>query len=195
MNDLFSHLVPFGSNHSHSHINLKGFKDKEQPTEHHAQVVNNKWIGDNSQVNILDYFWCNTADTNKHNNNNFKKYPFEYFVIISNIIKKKNVKNSTSSTVPIPTPTPTTTTATTIATTDQIFQTLNELTIPLIKSQCVLHKHEILICGCYNQNSCYSYHKTKNEYNFILYNNKNSNQITLLSFGGHSKHTVGCKKN
>ncbi|ETO15541.1 hypothetical protein RFI_21822 [Reticulomyxa filosa] len=117
------------------------------------------------------------------------------------------MKNSTTATVPIPTPTPTPTTSTTMATTDQIFQTLKELTIPFIKSQCVLHKHEILICGGYDQNSCYSYHKIKNEYKFIcdfpndvilwghcvvklVYNNKDSNQVNLLCFGGHFKHTL-----
>ncbi|ETO09257.1 hypothetical protein RFI_28128 [Reticulomyxa filosa] len=118
MDDLFSHLVPFDNNHSHSHSDLKGVKDKEQPTEQHAQVANDNdalvammtlhsndnnhddnvtavavarkeqdfksslWIDENSQINLLDDFWCNTADTNKHNNNNnnnLKKYPFDFF--------------------------------------------------------------------------------------------------------------------
>ncbi|ETO36935.1 hypothetical protein RFI_00128 [Reticulomyxa filosa] len=84
------------------------------------------------------------------------------------------------------------------------FQILKELPTPLDESQCVPHKHELLICGGYEQRACYSYHTLKNEYKFIceypshvkLYGhcvvkldnkNKNSNQITLLSFGG-SKH-------
>ncbi|ETO31180.1 hypothetical protein RFI_05940, partial [Reticulomyxa filosa] len=88
-----------------------------------------------------------------------------------------------------------------------IFQTLKDLTVPFIQAQCVLHKHEILICGDYDQNSCYSYHKIKNEYKFIcdfpkdlilwghcvvklVDNNKDNNQINLLCFGGHSKYTL-----
>ncbi|ETO16715.1 hypothetical protein RFI_20624 [Reticulomyxa filosa] len=87
------------------------------------------------------------------------------------------------------------------------FQTLKELPTPLKQSQCVLHKHELIICGGYNQRACYSYHILKNEYKFICEypshvkliehcvlklldsnsnNNKDkdNNQITLLSFGG-----------
>ncbi|ETO31208.1 hypothetical protein RFI_05911 [Reticulomyxa filosa] len=66
-------------------------------------------------------------------------------------------------------------------------------------SQCVLHKHEIIICGCYYNDDC-SYHTIKNEYKFICEypshvtldgqfivklidnNSKHSNQITLLTF-------------
>ncbi|ETO03504.1 hypothetical protein RFI_33901, partial [Reticulomyxa filosa] len=222
MDDLFSHLVPFDNNHSHSHSDLKGVKDKEHPTEQHAQVANdndalvammtlhsndnnhddnvtavasssslpllssnvplqaqhnedNQRIDENSQVNLLDDFWCNTADTNKHNNNNnnLKKEPFDFFF--------NYVKNSTTPTVPIPTPTPTPTTATTMATTDQIFQTLKELTIQLIKSQCVLHKHGIIICYVILWGHCVVK---------LIYNNKDINQITLLCFGGHYKHTL-----
>ncbi|ETO08011.1 hypothetical protein RFI_29377 [Reticulomyxa filosa] len=95
------------------------------------------------------------------------------------------------------------------------FQTLKELPIPLFQAQCVLHKHELLICGGYQQRSCYSYHTLKNEYKFICEypshvelcghcivqlvnnNNKGSNQITLLSFGsdyyGENKHTLVMK--
>ncbi|ETO13714.1 hypothetical protein RFI_23656, partial [Reticulomyxa filosa] len=73
----------------------------------------------------------------------------------------------------------------------------------------VPHKHELLICGGYKERNCYSYHTLKNEYKFIcsypndvnlnghcvvklVDNNKNkdSNEITLLSFGGYYKHTL-----
>ncbi|ETO32146.1 hypothetical protein RFI_04972 [Reticulomyxa filosa] len=88
--------------------------------------------------------------------------------------------------------------------TTTLFQTLKELPIPLSYSQCVLHKHELLICGGYDRRACYSYHTVKNEYKFICEypsnvrlnghcvvklvdnnnsNNKHSSQITLLSFG------------
>ncbi|ETO16557.1 hypothetical protein RFI_20782 [Reticulomyxa filosa] len=92
------------------------------------------------------------------------------------------------------------------------FQTLRELPTPLKQSQCVLHKHELLICGSSDQRACYSYHTLKNEYKFICEypsdvelwghcvvklvdsnsnNDKDNNQITLLSFGGNEyKHTM-----
>ncbi|ETO06701.1 hypothetical protein RFI_30692, partial [Reticulomyxa filosa] len=94
------------------------------------------------------------------------------------------------------------------------FQTLKELPTPLRDSQCVLHKYELLICGGFGQNACYSYHIPKNEYKFICEypsdvelwghcvvklvdnnnNNKHRNQITLLSFGGYgNKHTLVMK--
>ncbi|ETO11818.1 hypothetical protein RFI_25557 [Reticulomyxa filosa] len=96
---------------------------------------------------------------------------------------------------------------------DQIFQNLKEFPILLDESQCVPHKHEILICGGYNQRVCYSYHTLKNEYKLICEypsdaelnghcvvklvnkdnNNKDSNSITLLSFGGSNfrkRHTL-----
>ncbi|ETO33116.1 hypothetical protein RFI_03990 [Reticulomyxa filosa] len=94
------------------------------------------------------------------------------------------------------------------------FQTLEELPTLLEDSQCVLHKHEILICGGKRQNACYSYDILKNKYKFIceypshvklkghcvvklIDNNKNSNEITLLSFGsslfGKNKHTLVMK--
>ncbi|ETO20137.1 hypothetical protein RFI_17079 [Reticulomyxa filosa] len=98
---------------------------------------------------------------------------------------------------------------------NQTFQTLKELPNPLKESQCVLHKHELLICGGYDQRACYSYHTLKNEYKFICEypsdvklvghcvlklvdnNNKDKNQITLLSFGsnwnGENKHTLVMK--
>ncbi|ETO06153.1 hypothetical protein RFI_31243 [Reticulomyxa filosa] len=91
------------------------------------------------------------------------------------------------------------------------FQSLKELPIPLVLSQCVLHKREILICGGWNKRSCYSYHKRKNEYKFICkypsdvklsghcvvkLADNNSNEITLLSFGGSpytKRHTLVMK--
>ncbi|ETO35156.1 hypothetical protein RFI_01920 [Reticulomyxa filosa] len=95
---------------------------------------------------------------------------------------------------------------------DQVFQTLKNLPNPLDQSQCVLHKYELLICGGYEQRECYSYHTLKNEYKFICEypsdvilmghcvvkladNNKNSNQLSLLSFGGYkaSRHTLVMK--
>ncbi|ETO34790.1 hypothetical protein RFI_02295 [Reticulomyxa filosa] len=91
---------------------------------------------------------------------------------------------------------------------NQIFQILKELPTPLCLSQCVLHKHEILICGSWDKRACYSYDIIKNEYKFICdypsditleghcvvklvdNNSKDSSQITLLSFGGLHKHTL-----
>ncbi|ETO35452.1 hypothetical protein RFI_01612 [Reticulomyxa filosa] len=88
---------------------------------------------------------------------------------------------------------------------------------PLYQSQCVLHKHELLICGGLNKRACYSYHTLKNEYKFICEypsgvelwghcvvklvdnnsnNDKGHNLITLLSFGGddeYARHTLVMK--
>ncbi|ETO14444.1 hypothetical protein RFI_22924, partial [Reticulomyxa filosa] len=86
---------------------------------------------------------------------------------------------------------------------NQSFQTLKELPIPLDRSQCVLHKHELLICGGYQQRACYSYNTLKNEYKFIceypsdidymdtVYEDRD--QATLLSFGGYYKHSLVMK--
>ncbi|ETO11114.1 hypothetical protein RFI_26261 [Reticulomyxa filosa] len=80
------------------------------------------------------------------------------------------------------------------------FQTLKKLPIPLSLTQCIQHKHELLICG----------DTIKNKYKFIceypsnvqLYEYcvvklvDNNNQITLLSFGGSSsikRHTLVMK--
>ncbi|ETO13385.1 hypothetical protein RFI_23990 [Reticulomyxa filosa] len=88
-----------------------------------------------------------------------------------------------------------------------LFQSLKELPTPLHQSQCILHKHELLICGGRNERACYSYHTLKNEYKFIceypskvklfghcvvklLDSNKDSNETTLLSFGGYYDHTL-----
>ncbi|ETO33724.1 G-protein beta WD-40 repeats containing protein [Reticulomyxa filosa] len=91
------------------------------------------------------------------------------------------------------------------------FQTLKALPIPLEESQCVLHKHEIIICGGKDERACYSYHTIKNEYKFICEypsdvelarhcvvelannNSKDRHEITLLSFGGFRKHTLMMK--
>ncbi|ETO10602.1 hypothetical protein RFI_26777 [Reticulomyxa filosa] len=92
---------------------------------------------------------------------------------------------------------------------NRIFQTLKALPTPLYQPQCVSHKHELLICGGTHNRDCYSYHTLTNEYKFIcsypsdvklfghcvvkLIDNKNSNEITLLSFGGFFKHTLVMK--
>ncbi|ETO03096.1 hypothetical protein RFI_34314 [Reticulomyxa filosa] len=101
---------------------------------------------------------------------------------------------------------------------NQVFQALKELPIPLSQSQCVLHKHEFLICGGKGERACYSYHTLRNEYKFICEypsdvqlfghcvvklvdsnnnNDKDNNQITLLSFGstwgGSNAHTLVMK--
>ncbi|ETO36125.1 hypothetical protein RFI_00938, partial [Reticulomyxa filosa] len=95
------------------------------------------------------------------------------------------------------------------------FQTLKKLPATFWQSQCVQHEHELLICGGICQRDCYSYHTLKNEYKFVCKypsdvtlighcvvklidnNNKDSNQITLLSFGsdykGKNKHTLMMK--
>ncbi|ETO00314.1 hypothetical protein RFI_37133, partial [Reticulomyxa filosa] len=92
------------------------------------------------------------------------------------------------------------------------FQSLKDLPLPFYLPQCISHQHELLICGGTYQTNCYSYHTVKNEYKFICSyprditllghcvvkltdnsNNKDSNQITLLSFGGRkfsTKHTL-----
>ncbi|ETO35901.1 hypothetical protein RFI_01165, partial [Reticulomyxa filosa] len=94
----------------------------------------------------------------------------------------------------------------------QTFQSLKELPTPLSDPQCVLHNHEILICGGKCKSVCYSYHILRDEYKFICSypnditleghcvvklvdnNSKNSNEITLLSFGGNKyKHTLVMK--
>ncbi|ETO05944.1 hypothetical protein RFI_31453 [Reticulomyxa filosa] len=90
------------------------------------------------------------------------------------------------------------------------FQSLADLPTPFSQSQCVLHKHELLICGGIDRKGCYSYHILKDEYKFIceypinvevqghcvvklVENSKDSNQTTLLSFGGNTytkRHTL-----
>ncbi|ETO34636.1 hypothetical protein RFI_02455 [Reticulomyxa filosa] len=90
------------------------------------------------------------------------------------------------------------------------FQSLKDLPTPFTQAQCVPHEHEFLICRGKCKRDCYSYHLLKNEYKFIcrypddVYlkghcvvkltdSNKNSNQITLLSFDGEYKHTLTMK--
>ncbi|ETO12333.1 hypothetical protein RFI_25042 [Reticulomyxa filosa] len=60
------------------------------------------------------------------------------------------------------------------------FQTLKGLPTPLTESQCVLHKHELLICGVKLVDS------NSNNY-------KHNNKITLLSFGGFHNHILVMK--
>ncbi|ETO36598.1 hypothetical protein RFI_00464, partial [Reticulomyxa filosa] len=82
------------------------------------------------------------------------------------------------------------------------FLTLKELPTQLSHSQCVIHKHELLICGSNNQRACYSYHTLKGEYKLICEypsdiklhghnvvklvdnnsNDKHNNLMTLLFF-------------
>ncbi|ETO33808.1 hypothetical protein RFI_03294 [Reticulomyxa filosa] len=96
---------------------------------------------------------------------------------------------------------------------NQDFQLLKELPTPFHQVQCVLHKHELIICGGKYERACYFYHTIENEYKFIcdypsdvqlyehcvvkLKNNNNDNyQITLLSFGGSGylkRHTLMMK--
>ncbi|ETO09892.1 G-protein beta WD-40 repeats containing protein [Reticulomyxa filosa] len=83
------------------------------------------------------------------------------------------------------------------------FQSMKALPVLFFKSQCVAYKDEILICGGYFVNDCYSYHTIKDEYIRICaypknvelsghcvvkignQDDKNANAITLLCFGGY----------
>ncbi|ETO32981.1 hypothetical protein RFI_04126, partial [Reticulomyxa filosa] len=91
---------------------------------------------------------------------------------------------------------------------NQAFQTLKDLPTPLDQAQCVLHKHELLICGGYQKRACYSYHTLKNEYKFICEYPSDvelwghcvlkliNDESTLLSFGGSKdmkRHTLVMK--
>ncbi|ETO34588.1 hypothetical protein RFI_02503 [Reticulomyxa filosa] len=94
-------------------------------------------------------------------------------------------------------------------TTTTPFETLASLPIPIANTQCVIHKYEVLICGSFYNDVCYSYHTVKDQYKQIcvyptnirlrghsvvkLVNNNDSNDITLLSFGGDHKHTLVMK--
>ncbi|ETO23821.1 WD-40 repeat-containing protein [Reticulomyxa filosa] len=89
------------------------------------------------------------------------------------------------------------------------FETLPSLPVPFFLAQCVAHKHEILICGGFQNNECYSYHTIKEQYKRICsypkgmifsghtivkrVDAKNENAVTLLSFGGYPKHTLVMK--
>ncbi|ETO26589.1 putative protein, unknown function [Reticulomyxa filosa] len=83
-----------------------------------------------------------------------------------------------------------------------LFQPLKDLLTPLSHSQCVLHKHEILICGGVDKKDCYLIIHSKTNTSLSVRhcvvklvdsNNKDRNQITLLSFGGEYKHTLVMK--
>ncbi|ETO33154.1 hypothetical protein RFI_03957 [Reticulomyxa filosa] len=125
------------------------------------------------------------------------KNPLKKFCNISNMANQTIIQKSTEQSQHIVASAP--------------FQTLQDLPISLPCSQCVLYKHEILICGGYDRRACYSYHTLKNEYKFICEypsditllghcvvklankNKKDSNKITLLSFGGSHQHTLMMK--
>ncbi|ETO29056.1 hypothetical protein RFI_08073 [Reticulomyxa filosa] len=64
------------------------------------------------------------------------------------------------------------------------FEFLEGLPTPLEQTECVLHKHELLICG-----SVILFIRLKTNSMKLVDNNKDSNEITLLSFGG-SKYTT-----
>ncbi|ETO25285.1 hypothetical protein RFI_11850 [Reticulomyxa filosa] len=85
-----------------------------------------------------------------------------------------------------------------------LFETLPSLTGPAY-TQCVVHNYELLLCGGYQNNECYSYHTLKKQYKricsypktFILREHcviklasKNKNEIILLSFGGSINCTL-----
>ncbi|ETO15220.1 hypothetical protein RFI_22141 [Reticulomyxa filosa] len=87
-----------------------------------------------------------------------------------------------------------------------VFGYLPPLPVSLNKSQYILFKDEILICGGQYKRDCYSYHIVKNQYKLICsypkkvelwahsvvkrVDNKNPNTITLLSFGGQPEQQV-----
>ncbi|ETO01491.1 hypothetical protein RFI_35949, partial [Reticulomyxa filosa] len=90
---------------------------------------------------------------------------------------------------------------------NNIFQTLTDLPEPLAASQCLLFKNELLVCGGYETNYCYSYHTLKKQYKYIcsypndvqlighcvvqlIHSYINSNEIHLLSFGGQGKNKM-----
>ncbi|ETO07348.1 Pfs, NACHT and WD domain protein [Reticulomyxa filosa] len=89
------------------------------------------------------------------------------------------------------------------------FETLTPLPVPFRHTRCVTYKDEILICGGYQNNQCYSYHTLKNEYKYIcsypdgfplrrhcvvkIVSGTHRKDSTLLSFGGYEnekKHAV-----
>ncbi|ETN99123.1 hypothetical protein RFI_38364 [Reticulomyxa filosa] len=90
---------------------------------------------------------------------------------------------------------------------NNIFQTLPELPKPFTTPQCILFKDELLVCGGYQLNDCYSYHTLKKQYKYIcsypndakfnghcivqlIHSQTNSNEIHLLSFGGQNKNKI-----
>ncbi|ETO24679.1 hypothetical protein RFI_12476, partial [Reticulomyxa filosa] len=86
------------------------------------------------------------------------------------------------------------------------FKKLASLPVPLSCIQCIVHKNEIIICGGYENNDCYSYDISKDQYKRICsypndvrlrghsvvkrVDNEKSREIVLLSFGGLHKHTL-----
>ncbi|ETO24226.1 hypothetical protein RFI_12931 [Reticulomyxa filosa] len=93
-----------------------------------------------------------------------------------------------------------------------LFENLEPLPFPLGHCQCVIHKHEILICGGHTRAACLSYNTQKNQYKRICnypvriandshcvvkrVNSNNPDDITLLSFGGNKfsgRHTLMMK--
>ncbi|ETO11856.1 hypothetical protein RFI_25518, partial [Reticulomyxa filosa] len=90
---------------------------------------------------------------------------------------------------------------------DIVFETLTSWSIPSEKTQCILFKDEIIICGGHKTSGCYSYHILKNKYKFICrypsdvvleghcvvrleHTKDDINEMTLLSFGGSHKHAL-----
>ncbi|ETO06156.1 hypothetical protein RFI_31242 [Reticulomyxa filosa] len=90
---------------------------------------------------------------------------------------------------------------------NNIFQTLPELPKPFTSLQCILFKDELLVCGGFQTNDCYSYHTLKKQYKYIcsypndielrghcvvqlIHSQTNSNEIHLLSFGGQVKNKM-----
>ncbi|ETO25088.1 hypothetical protein RFI_12055, partial [Reticulomyxa filosa] len=89
---------------------------------------------------------------------------------------------------------------------------LKDLPIRMFDPQCVRHKHEIIICGCFEERACYSYNILKDEYKLICEypsnvilsghcvvkledgnDSKDSNEVAVLSFGGDKemkRHTL-----
>ncbi|ETO22686.1 hypothetical protein RFI_14507 [Reticulomyxa filosa] len=115
---------------------------------------------------------------------NYHNYFFSHFMMERNDIK---VEETTSISIGSP------------------FETLASLPSIFLHIECVVHNHEIIICGDDKEKSCYSYHTIKNQYKYICSypkkinlfghsviklvnkNNKKTNEITLLSFGGQKE--------
>ncbi|ETO08510.1 hypothetical protein RFI_28874 [Reticulomyxa filosa] len=89
------------------------------------------------------------------------------------------------------------------------FSHMNNLPATFTQAPCVVHKHEILICGDARKRECYSFHTQKNRYEFVCsypedvklegrcvvkrVNKNNSDDITLLSFSGMHEHALVMK--
>ncbi|ETO14707.1 hypothetical protein RFI_22661, partial [Reticulomyxa filosa] len=84
---------------------------------------------------------------------------------------------------------------------DSLFETLVPLPTPLRLTQCVVHGHEILICGGGEIKTCFSYHTLKNQYKLICSYpegiemghcvvkrlSPSTNELTLLSLSGQDR--------